>query len=88
MCAYTKKEKEKYCDRSPTPNYHQGPAFTQGLEEFLGKGIFASDGAQWRWHRKVGFWFGLVDCFFVLLGLFGVVGITIIIVIIIIIINY
>ena len=34
-------------------NYVKGPAFRDCLGEFLGDGIFASDGKAWKHHRKV-----------------------------------
>ncbi|KAG0241453.1 hypothetical protein BGW41_005911 [Actinomortierella wolfii] len=33
-------------------NYHKGPMFHWALTDILGDGIFVSDGAQWRFHRK------------------------------------
>jgi len=33
-------------------NYVKGTFFSETLEELLGKGIFTSDGKQWRVHRK------------------------------------
>jgi len=33
-------------------NYVKGTFFSETLEELLGKGIFTSDGKQWRLHRK------------------------------------
>ncbi|KAF9159356.1 hypothetical protein DFQ26_006620, partial [Actinomortierella ambigua] len=40
----------------PNPNfenYVKGPTFRWVLGDLLGDGIFVSDGAQWRFHRKV-----------------------------------
>ncbi|KAG0249730.1 cytochrome P450-dit2, partial [Actinomortierella ambigua] len=34
-------------------NYVKGPTFRWVLGDLLGDGIFVSDGAQWRFHRKV-----------------------------------
>ena len=33
-------------------NYHKGEPFRRVLGDFLGNGIFATDGATWRHHRK------------------------------------
>lgn len=33
-------------------NYVKGSLFTDSFEELLGKGIFTTDGEQWRIHRK------------------------------------
>ena len=34
-------------------NYEKGYVFNDVLGEFFGGGIFAVDGARWRWHRKI-----------------------------------
>jgi hypothetical protein len=34
-------------------NYEKGPKFRDTLGDFLGNGIFSSDGAAWKHHRKI-----------------------------------
>jgi hypothetical protein len=35
-------------------NYEKGPNFRSIFQDFLGKGIFSTDGATWKVHRKIG----------------------------------
>eukprot|EP01084_Bolivina_argentea_P068491 124680_1 len=43
----------KYIFEDTFENYIKGPFVHDTLEELLGDGIFASDGASWKFHRKV-----------------------------------
>ena len=46
-------ENVKYVMKDAFDNFEKGPLFKAPLHDFLGNGIFTSDGAQWRTHRKV-----------------------------------
>jgi cytochrome P450 len=46
-------ENVKYVMKDAFDNFEKGPLFKAPLHDFLGNGIFTSDGVQWRTHRKV-----------------------------------
>lgn len=43
----------RHCLRDNFENYVKSPNLKEILQEFIGTGIFSSDGALWRMHRKV-----------------------------------
>ena len=53
MFSIHSEENLKYVLKDNFDNYVQGDASRDCLEEFLGDGIFTSDGKTWKHHRKV-----------------------------------
>jgi hypothetical protein len=49
----TTPESVRHVLRDNFANYVKGENVRAGLSEFLGQGIFAADGAEWKFHRKV-----------------------------------
>ena len=53
MVVLTSEESVKHVLKTNFDNYIKGNEFQAWLSEFLGNGVFASDGAIWKHHRKV-----------------------------------
>ena len=49
----TKEASVKHILKDNFDNYEKGPRFREWFSDFLGSGIFASDGKIWKHHRKV-----------------------------------
>jgi len=53
MLVLTTEESVKHVLKDNFNNYVKGQEFQAWLHEFLGNGVFASDGPIWKHHRKV-----------------------------------
>jgi len=53
MFSLTDEASIKHVLKDQFANYEKGDNFREALGEFLGDGIFTSDGALWKVHRKV-----------------------------------
>ncbi|KAF9110306.1 cytochrome P450-dit2 [Mortierella sp. AM989] len=52
MIAINNPELIEYTHKTNFNNYIKGPIFEHDVKDVLGRGIFAVDGAEWRFHRK------------------------------------
>jgi cytochrome P450 len=46
-------ESVQYVLKENFENFEKGDSWRNALSDFMGEGIFAADGAQWKFHRKV-----------------------------------
>ncbi len=54
VCVLTTPSAVKHVLMDNFDGYEKGTALTELLEEVMGNGIFTSDGAMWKLHRKIG----------------------------------